>query len=643
MRKVIPALSFLLFCSCAVFSQDLTNYAEPSQEEFDMKECPFDKNAGSIILLNEAFSNYDDERHLITVHHIRIKILKDNNISAANISIPFYKKNEFETIDEIAGVTMNRLPDGTIVKDHVDSKTIFTQETNEQYGEMRFAFPAVKTGSILEYHYRSTMKHYGGLENWEFQKKVPVLLSKYNLTITPNTEFTYRISKRDDIPVVVKRNSTEGSVYFEMKNIPGLNDEPYMDARNDYVQKVIFQLSGYNSDGTGFGTTHYMTSWNAVIDELTNDEYFGRQVGKNLAGTENFINQTKLMSSEEAKMKAVYDFVALNMSWNGFHARYAPDGIKTAWTKRTGSKADVNLILVTLLKDAGLTAYPMLVSERYHGKVQTSYPFIDQFSSTFACVIIGSKKYFLDATDKYTPARLVPYDILNTTGLIVNRKAGGLIEIVNDSLQYKEDINVNMEVGEDASLKGTVNISGEDYARTEQLEQSKEDLNKFKRSFATEQALPVNIGKFEINNQNNDSLPMEVHFEFMSNLNNAGGYTLLPLNLFSEFNTNSFLADDRFSNVNFGYKQNITLVGHIKLPKNFVVDDMPKPIKLITPDQDIIFSRAITYNKSSNDVDCTLKFEFKKSLYTADEYPLLKEIYKRIFEYLKEPILLKKQ
>ena len=30
-----------------------------------------------------------------------------------------------------------------------------------------------------------------------------------------------------------------------MNNIPGLVDEPYMDARSDYLQKVIFQLSGF--------------------------------------------------------------------------------------------------------------------------------------------------------------------------------------------------------------------------------------------------------------------------------------------------------------------------------------------------------------------------------------------------------------
>ncbi|MEP6673823.1 MAG: DUF3857 domain-containing protein [Ferruginibacter sp.] len=625
------------------FSQELANYADPSPEELEMKVCSFDKDAGSVMLLNEAFSDYDDEHHLITRHHIRIKILKEKDLNQANVSIPYYRKDDFEIIDDIAGLTINSNGSGDPSRENIDPKTIFKQNTNEQLGEVRFAFPAVKKGSIIEYRYRSTMKHYGGLEDWEFQQEIPVVLSKYKLVITPNTEFTYRITKRDDLQITVKPNSSDGSIYFEMKNIPGLNEEPYMDARNDYVQKVIFQLSGYNSDGTGFGRTKYMNSWDAVTNELINDENFGKQLGKNLSGTDDFIKQTKLLSSDEAKMKAVYDYVARNMNWNGFHSKYSMDGVKQAWSKRTGNKADINLILVNLLKDAELTAYPMLVSERYHGKVNTDYPFIDQFSSIFACVVINGKKYYLDATDKFTPARLTPYEILNTSALLVNRKAGGLINISNDSLQYQEDINVSMEVNEDGTLKGTVTVEGADYARSEKLEDSKEDLGILKKSYADNQPLAVNIGNFEIRNQDKDSLALLENFSFTGTLNSSGGYTFVPLNLFSGFQNNPFVADERFSNVNFGYKKTITVVSNIKLPKNYTVDDVPKRIKVVTPEQDIIFLREIVYNKESSSVDCTLKFEFKKSLYLVDDYPLLKEIYKKIFEYLKEPLLLKKQ
>ena len=112
------------------------------------------------------------------------------------------------------------------------------------------------------------------------------------------------------------------------------------------------------------------------------------------------------------------------MTWNDLYSVYMVEGVKNAWEKKTGSSGDINLLLVNLLKEAGLDAYPMLVSERFHGKVNRDYPFIGQFNSVFACVIIQNKKYYLDATDKVTPPHITPFNILNTTALVVNRNAG---------------------------------------------------------------------------------------------------------------------------------------------------------------------------------------------------------------------------
>src|SRR4029078_12938433 len=129
-----------------------------------------------------------------------------------------------------------------------------------------------------------------------------------------------------------------------------------------------------------------------------------------------------------------------NMRWNNLYSKYAIDGVKGAWKKKTGTSGDINLLLVNLLKEVQLDAYPMLVSERFHGKVKTDYPFMDQFNSVFACVEIGKRKYYLDATDKLTPPHLAPSGILNTTAFLVKRKTGELINITDDSSEYKEQI-----------------------------------------------------------------------------------------------------------------------------------------------------------------------------------------------------------
>ena len=639
MKKFILFAACIAFATAFSFAQDYPNYGIISQQEFDFKQCEFDKEATAVVLLHEAYSDYDDEHHLITTHHVRIKILKEQGFDWASVSIPYYRKDDFERIDNIEGITIN-VDNGQEVQTKLERKAVFTQKTNERIGQVIFTFPAIKAGSIVEYKYRSVMKHYGGLEDWQFQEELPVIMSKYNLVILPNAEFAYRVNKTLNIPLTIKKESYKGGVYFEMQNIPGLRNEPYMDARKDYLQRVIFQLSGYGMGGDN--RKKYMTSWEDAIRELNNTTEFGTQLNKNIAAADQFIALVKSLPLPEDKMKAVYQYVRSNMNWNNMYSKYS-ESVKDAWQKQQGTSGDVNLILVNLLKEAGLDAFPMLVSERFHGKVDVAYPFIDQFNSVFACVVINNRKYYLDATDKTIPAQLTPSTILNTTGFIVNRKAGGLLPIVNDSARYKEYIIAQLDMAADGSLSGEVMIKSVDYARIKKLENYKADKEKFLRENFILDGTSVAGTNLEVTNIDNDSLSLDQHCMLSGHLNTAGEFLFFPINSFTGFYNNPFISENRLSNVNFGYSRNINVNMTLQLPPDYVIDDLPKAVKVTDPDKDIVFIRQIVYDKETNLLRCMVQLDFKKSLYEADMYPVLREFYKKIFEYLKEPVVIKKK
>ena len=640
MKRFTLIAACCLFANSLLTAQEFPDFGIINNEERDLKQCTFDKDANAVVLLHEAFSDYDDQHQLITVHHIKIKILKEKGIESANVSIPFYRSNDFEQITMVEGMTINMV-DNNPVQTKLDRKSIYTKKTNERWGEMVFAFPAIKAGSIIEYKYRSAMKHYGGLKDWDFQEELPVMMSRYTLVILPNAEFAYRVNKTLDIPITVKTQSFNGGVYFEMKNVPGLGNEPYMDARKDYLQKVIFQLSGLGMGGSN--KKKYTTSWEEVTRELMMEENFGAQLNKNIGGTDDFIKQIKTLALPEEKMKGVFNYVRNNMVWNNMYSMYTTRGVKDAWQTKSGNSGEINLLLINLLKEAGLESYPMLVSERFNGKVNKSYPFMDQFNSVFACVIISNKKYYLDATDKNIPAHITPSTILNTTAFVVNRKAGGLINITNDTLVFKENVIADLTVAGDGTVSGEVSIKSTDYARIKRLEDYKEDKIKFlARSFIVD-GTAISAKDIEISNVENDSLALVQQGKISGRLNTTGDYTFLPLNLFTGFDFNPFLSNNRLSNINFGYRRSIILNVTIQLPPDYVVDEMPKSIKLSDPDKDILFMRHITHDKEINLIRCMMQFEFKKSLYETDMYPIVKEVYQRIFEYLKEPVLLKKK
>ena len=641
MKRINLILIFCLLATTISFAQQFPDYGVITKDEIDLKECAFDKEANAVILVHEANSNYDDQHHLITNHHIKIKILNEKGFSAANIIIPFYRQNEFEYIDKVVGMTYNYNEGYQVEQSKLQQNSIFTQNENERIGKVVFTFPAIKAGSIIEYKYRSTMKHYGGLEDWSFQDRLPVMKSKYILYILPNMEFAYRVNKSPSLPVTIKKDASDGSVYFGMENIPGLGEEPYMDARNDYLQKVIFQLSGYNMGG--FDSKNYMTSWNEVMKELLITKEFGSQLGKNIPGTDDVIKLVKTLNAPEERMKAVFNYVRSNMAWNGLYSKYSVDGVKNAWQKKSGNSADINLILTNLLTEVSVEAYPMLVSERFHGSVNIDYPFIDQFNSVFACVIINQKKYYLDATDKTIPPHLTPPDILNTTAFIVNRKAGGIINITNDTAKYRESIVVELALANTGLLNCEVTVASSDYARIDKLEQYKADRNKFLNRYFKFEGTAISSDDLKLINIDNDSLALKQHTKFSANLNTSGDFSFLPLNLFTGIDVNPFLSEQRFSNINFGYGRMINLDIFLQLPSNYIIDDLPKSIKITNPEKDITFVRQVTYNKVNNSISCTMHFDFKKSLYETDMYPVIREMYQNIFKYLAEPLVLKKK
>jgi hypothetical protein len=638
-KKVFPTFCIYLFLlsiktDAQSFSSPYSDKFGVSAYELNYKECPFDKEATAVVFVDEAESDYNDDYNLLTYHHVKLKILKDKGIEYGNIEIPYYLEDDFENITSIEGTIYNN---GEVLSSKkLDKKSVYTQKENKYWGEVKFAFPEVKVGSIIEYTYASSKKNYGGLKEWIFQQEIPVLRSSYLVSVLPNTEFAYAVQKSPAMNIDIKPNNSEGKISFEMDNIAGLRDEKYIDSKNDYLQKVSFQLSKFQD-------RRYMTTWDQVNTEMSTEPAFYGQLKKNLPGTDDFIKSVKQDSSELSKMKKVYAYVRNNITWNNINSKYSPDGIKQAWEKKTGTSGDVNLILLNLLRQAGLDATPMLVSERYNGKVHRELTMIDQFNTVYACVTINNKQYYLDATDKYNSCTLTPYEILNTTAFIVNHKRGNLIDIIDTTALYTERIGIDATVNADGTLKATFIANSFDYARDYRLKNFRTRSISENEKLFSGNIPDLNFSDFKTENADSDLNLLTTKGGFSLPLNHSNPYYFLTANLLTGLSDNPFISDNRFSNINFGYKQIIQLTFHVAIDKNFAIDALPKSVKLTDPDGDISFTRLVFADKEQNDMRVISTFETKQNLYPVSQYDIIKNFYKKLFEMLNEQIVLKKK
>ena len=195
------------------------------------------------------------------------------------------------------------------------------------------------------------------------------------------------------------KKETEKEVSFEMKNLPALKKEPYMDSPKDYLPKSsIYSFPG----STDFTYAYkYTDSWKTAAKELMSSKGFGAHLDKNLPGTEDLFTSLNKGMSERSKLLQVYEYVKKKLIWNGIKGIYISDVLKDVWTRKTCSAGEINMILTNLLRQAELDADPILISERNNGKVSTEYPFLGQFNSVYTSVKIDNKRYYLNAAESH--------------------------------------------------------------------------------------------------------------------------------------------------------------------------------------------------------------------------------------------------
>jgi hypothetical protein len=627
----------LTLLSGGAFAQ-FADFGSISIDEANLKSCSFDPEASAVVLLDEGYSDYTDDRGLMTYYHTRIKILKEDGVKYADVKFTYYSDDDFETVDNIEAVSINTDENGRRKDIPVESKSIYNKKISKYRNEVSFALPNVKPGSILEYKYRVIAKHYGGLRDWYFQSDIPVIKSSYRLRVVPGHEISYLVQYNPKYKVNVNKINNDQSIKFEMNNIPALTDEPYMDARQDYVQKVIFQTTKYAGS---VGIVKYMSTWKEVNRELYGRSDFGRQLKINIDECKDFIATSLNGKSELEKVQMIHHYVSGNVAWDGTYSLTADEGVKNLWKKKTGNSAEINLLLVNLLREAGLQAYPMLVSERGHGRVNKEQPFINQFNNVYAAVFVGNKKYYLDATDKLTPCLITPFSILNSTAFIADNEAGGLVDIQENDIRYRDNITIAANLKEDGELSGQVSVESKDYARTEKVRTYTRNKSDYIENYIKSGMVNIEVNNFDIKNIEKEDLPVTQAFDFKTNIQSTGEYSFLSFNWFTGLQSNPFIVSDRFSNINFGYKKTVNLTYLVNLPANFKVDALPKGVKLVNPDNTVSFTRQ--FFLEGNQLMAKIKVDIDKTLFNVGEYAQVQDFFKQMVNMMNEQVILKKK
>ncbi len=632
-------------------------FGKIAPEEFQTKATGKDSSAAAIKLFDvgNCYFEYNANSGFKYVYerHIRYKILTKAGYDLANYKIGLYSTNGAkEDLNGMDAATYNMV-DGKMVISKPNKDAKFTEEYNKNYTYKKFTLPNVKEGSIIEFKYVIKSDFLFNLRGWSFQSDIPTLYTEYNVKIPEylsyKTNFTgYLVINKVkhemiNATYVPGLSSTATYDQYALANVPALKDESYITTIDDYIPMIEFELQ--STQFPGEMVKDFNGSWPKIIKELADDENFGLFINKNSYAKSVLPGILKGEKDTLAMTKLIFDYVINNVKWNQEGGKYASaTNPKAVFDKKSGNTGDINLSLISLLKEAKITSYPLLVSTRDNG-MHPGYPMISKFNSVLAQVVINNKNILLDATDKDMPLGMISFFNLNHEGLSVDLKAVNGSWIMTEPTFVSEKIfNYNLVLDKENKLKGKVSQYTKGYAALDLRDRYRTTNNEseFIKAYKKDKT-GLEVANYKMDNLNNiDELlteSMDVVIE--DNVEEAGNLVYFTPLLFEKRKENPFKHEERIFPVDFAYpiKENYRIT--ITFPDEYEVEKLPKSTIFKIPDNKGTFT--ITFLSEGKSLLVRSIIDIPKSFYSPEEYFDLKELFKSVVEKQAEQVVFKKK
>ena len=645
---------FILFVMVAInqcsSQPGIPEFGKVSPAELFQKECSFEKEASAYYLVNAAnveFKLYSDGSSRVkTERRVRIKIINQKGFEFASVSIPYIGTRKSSKINDIEAFIYTLDSSGAVVKKNVDKNDIFKTHAGRKPGlnMVRFTFPGLKPGCIIEYRYEHIENDKYDIEPWLLQNEIPVALSYFQISYPGFSLLDYRQAGQF---VMDEENYKEWTIdstkdvykkAFLMKNIPSFRSEPLMTSLVDNLKRIEFSLN----PSPGFMsvlTNNTDAKWKMLNIRLNFSYRFGLQFNKAIPGSEKLIDSIKALKISRDKINAVYQSVKNQVTWDKSQSLY-PDDIVESWKNKSGNSAEINLILLNLLRKTGVECYPMLISTRENGKTDTHFAHLSQFNGVDVLAIDSNIYYVLDASIKNQPYIIPPLNVINRDALIIMSDNPKWVNVSEVRPLIKDSVNVTAKMDKDGKITGEAITTCFDLSKYIRLtEEFKSDKNT--NDLLTNDFPDIKSDTSWSTNKTIDSLPLTEYVKFHYELPNTNNFYFLNPYLFNSFRKNPFTDSLRITDVDFGCNQLYTQMVKIELPPNMIIENIPKSILIRTEDSSMIYTRVI--NQRALNLYIRNEFTLKKSLFYSEEYPVLRDFFKKVYALLSEEVLLNKK
>ncbi len=676
-KSLLLSIVFLL-SAIAVLSQDKLpiKFGKVSPEDFNISSPLIDSNTAAVVVADAGSSEFvantfEMTFSIIFKHKTRIKIINKNGFDAATVVIPLYvgNKGKAETLESLKAYTYN-LVNGSVEDTKVEKGSVYTENYSKNWIHKKFTFPAVKEGSIIEYSYEIKSDFLFNLQPWIFQGAYPVLWSQYEANIpeffryviisqgyqpfyineTNSSWIKFKFTDHPDRNIPRDGLSQPYSEVYElpgqlivhnwvMKNVPALKSEPYTTTLENHISKLEFQL---NEIAYPHQLVEKVASdWKKVCTELLGDDNFGIPIKK----ANNWLDDitasiVNKIDPDALKAKKIYEYVRDNFVAKYPYGYYTTTNLKDVYKSKSGNVADINLLLIAMLRNVGIKADPVILSTRSHGVTHSLYPLMDRFNYVVAQVDISETPQYLDATQPRLSFGKLPPKCYNGHARIITYDAEP-VYFYPDSLKEREAVTVFISNDDGGTVTGSIN-DNLGYYESLQLRESvaEKGLDEYKKKIVADMAEGIDVKNITLDSLKMLDYPVNINIEFL--LKGFGESEMVYFNpmLLSGFKNNPFKSAERLYPVEMPYLKDESYVLNMDVPKGYAVEELPKSVRIFLNEDEAMFEYIVS--SSGDNIQMKSRVVFYRTTFKNEDYQSIRDFFSFVVKKQAEQIVFKK-
>lgn len=651
-------LVLAMACSPVLMAQNPNvKFGSPTDEELTMTSYAPDESAPAVVLYQSTRTWYDiltGKFKVYTEVKTRIKILKPEGKEYADVEIPYVNNdNEKSMKEDITGLKAfaYNMENGKMVKTKMENSSVSRERVDKSHMVLKFSIPQVKEGTVVEYQYKKESGYYFYIDTWVAQAEIPVAYTSYDLLIPEYFKFSI-----DETGMVRTENkvSEEGIRFLDSsgeplvctgtryefvgRDLPALKSDSYVFCPLDYCKKVTAELNGLEVPGALY--ENFATSWEEIGRRLMGDEDFGNRIKracpiKDLMASSGVEKETDVVK----KMAGIYTALKSRLKWNGNYKLFAESASKTL-KDGSGSNADLNFILLSAYREAGLDARPVVMSRRTKGRLPLSHPSLNKLNTFVVGVVDGQTVHFIDASVEDGYIDVLPPSLLTEQGLLLSDDGTGNWLNLQSLNASKANVVVDATLDADGTIKGTcnsqmqANLSASLKSGFREADDSLSYVNKLAERDG------VTITEYAIDNREAFLPNATERFSFTKKVEADGSHIYLNPFVIPVMSESPFKAVTRTLPVEYPYKHMLNMVTSLELPDGYEIEEMPKPFNITTEDKSL--SVRVNYVLQAGKLVVQYRFTVGKTLFLPAEYDFLRQFYDSLVEKCNEMVVLKK-